>query len=131
MPPGRRPGAEDNLGEEVTPGYWSPRRTLSVMDADGALLLLREILADLPRLHGASCVGQYALFDPVVDNGRRHRDQERARLAKTATILRYLPRPGAVHQRHRGRHRGSHPSTATPASTTTRSAESGHCLLMA
>jgi hypothetical protein len=91
MPRGRRPGAEHNLGEEVTPGYWSPRRTLSVMDADGALLLLREILADLPRLHGASCVGQYALFDPVVDNGRRHRDQERARLAKTATICATCP----------------------------------------
>jgi hypothetical protein len=39
------------------------------VDADGALLLLREILADIPRLPGASCTGKHALFDPVLGNG--------------------------------------------------------------
>jgi hypothetical protein len=39
------------------------------MDPDGALLLLREILTDLPQLTGAACVGQHAVFDPVNAHG--------------------------------------------------------------
>jgi hypothetical protein len=35
------------------------------MDADGALLLLREILTDLPQLSGAACVGRHALYDEL------------------------------------------------------------------
>jgi hypothetical protein len=34
-------------------------------DADGALALLREILADFSRLPGASCHGRHELFELV------------------------------------------------------------------
>jgi hypothetical protein len=46
-----------------------PFRTTPVdtagMDADGALELLQEILADLPRFPGAACIGRHDLYDPV------------------------------------------------------------------
>jgi hypothetical protein len=61
------------------------------MDADGALLLLRSILVDLPPLPGASCVGQHAVFDPVLGNGHGYRDQERARLTKAARVCAGCP----------------------------------------
>ena len=35
------------------------------MDTDGALLLLQEILTDLPQLSGAACVGRHALYDEL------------------------------------------------------------------
>lgn len=61
------------------------------MDADGALLLLREILTDLPRLTGAACIGKHATFDPIVGNGHQYRDQERARLAEAARVCATCP----------------------------------------
>jgi hypothetical protein len=55
--------------------------------------------------------GSTHLFDPVLGNGHRYRDQERARLTEDRAHLHKLPRPDEVHQRHRGRRRGSrHPS---------------------
>jgi hypothetical protein len=62
------------------------------VDADGALLLLREILADIPRLPGASCTGKHALFDPVLGNGHRYqRRQEQIRLAEAARVCAGCP----------------------------------------
>jgi hypothetical protein len=61
------------------------------MDADGALRLLAEILTDLPQLTGASCVGKHRMFDPVIGNGHRYRDQERARQTKAARVCAGCP----------------------------------------
>jgi hypothetical protein len=48
--------------------------------------LLSAILAHLPRLPGASCIGKHRMYDPVLGNGHQHRDQERARLAEAARV---------------------------------------------
>ena len=54
------------------------------MDPDAALDLLKEILAGVPRLPGAACIGKHHMFDPVLGNGHQYRDQDRARLTETA-----------------------------------------------
>jgi hypothetical protein len=56
-------------GLEIRERRGSPRWTLGSVDAEGALLLLRSILADLLRLPGASCAGRHGLFEPVIGNG--------------------------------------------------------------
>lgn len=61
------------------------------MDADSALLLLREILVDLPRLPNAACVGRHQLFDPVLGNGRQYQRQEQIRLAEAARLCAECP----------------------------------------
>ncbi|MGH3999278.1 MAG: hypothetical protein ACRDTJ_17685 [Pseudonocardiaceae bacterium] len=70
-------------------------------DADGALALLREILADLPRLPGASCVGRHELYDAMdipgvvtrTATGTKHASEGRR-------VLRRVSRPSAVHHGH-------------------------------
>ena len=57
----------------------------------GALLLLRAILADLPQLPGAACVGHHELFDLVVGNGARYRRQEQLRRRKAAKVCTRCP----------------------------------------
>jgi hypothetical protein len=62
------------------------------MDADATVELLREILADLPRLPGARCIGKHVLFDPVPGNGgHQHRRQEQIRLAEAARVCAGCP----------------------------------------
>jgi hypothetical protein len=61
------------------------------MDADAALALLKAILADTVRLPGASYLGRHELFDPVLGNGHRYRDQERALLTKAAQVCAECP----------------------------------------
>jgi hypothetical protein len=78
------------------------------VDHEASVKLLAAILADLPQLTGAACVGRHQLFDPVLGNGRRYRDQERVRLAKARATLRWVSRSPAVPQRDRGRRRGNH-----------------------
>jgi hypothetical protein len=58
------------------------------LDADAALALLKAILADTVRLSNAACIGRHELFDPVLGNGQRYRDQERVRLTKAARVCR-------------------------------------------
>jgi hypothetical protein len=53
--------------------------------------LLSAILAHLPRLPGASCIGKHRMYDPVLGNGHQHRDQERARLAEAARVCAGCP----------------------------------------
>ncbi len=52
------------------------------MDPDAALDLLKEILAGVPRLPGAACIGRHEMFDPVLGNGHQYQRQERARLTE-------------------------------------------------
>lgn len=83
------------------------------MDAEGTIQLLKEILADQPRLLGAACVGSHQVFDPLPGNGARvHREAERARLTRAAAccgVLRHLsrstvlPRGRDHHLDHRSR----------------------------
>jgi hypothetical protein len=54
------------------------------VDVDGALLLLREILTDLPQLTGAACVGRHALYDELPGHGHQHHDQQRQRVKLAA-----------------------------------------------
>jgi hypothetical protein len=56
------------------------------VDHDGAIKLLSAILADLPQLTGTSCIGKHRMFDSVIRNGHRYRDQERAQLTKAARV---------------------------------------------
>lgn len=59
------------------------------MDADAAEHLLRAILADLPRLPGAACVSQYALFDDVP--GCQSRDQRAERFEAAVRVCESCP----------------------------------------
>jgi hypothetical protein len=62
------------------------------MDADATVELLREILAGVPRLPGARCIGKHELFDPVPGNGgHQHRRQERIRRAEAARLCAGCP----------------------------------------
>jgi hypothetical protein len=61
------------------------------MDREGSIKLLSAILADIPRLPGASCTGKRHMFDPAPGNGRQYQRQEQIRLAETAWVLRWLP----------------------------------------
>jgi WhiB family redox-sensing transcriptional regulator len=62
------------------------------MDADAALDLLKEILAGVPRLPGAACIGRHELFDPVPGNGgHQHQRQEQIRRAEAARLCATCP----------------------------------------
>lgn len=61
------------------------------MDPDAALDLLKEILAGVPRLTGAACVGRHELFDPVPDKGHRYRLREQIRRAEAARLCAGCP----------------------------------------
>jgi hypothetical protein len=61
------------------------------MDADATLALLKQILAGTVRLPGAACVGRHRLFDSVVGNGHRYRDQEHTRIARAAACCATCP----------------------------------------
>lgn len=54
--------------------------TLGSVDREGSIKLLSAILADLPRLDGAACIGHHDLYDEQPE-GRSHqrRDEQRAR----------------------------------------------------
>jgi hypothetical protein len=59
MPRDRRPGAEPRQGGSGTlrpaPTWW----TLSGVDREGTITLLSVILAGIPQLNGAACVGRH------------------------------------------------------------------------
>jgi hypothetical protein len=57
------------------------------MDREGSVKLLSVILADLPQLSGARCVGQHGLFDELPGRGHQHRDQGQIRLTEAAPVL--------------------------------------------
>ena len=61
------------------------------MDREGSIKLLSAILADLPQLSGASCVGQHGLFDELPGRGHQHHDQEQIRLTEAATLCATCP----------------------------------------
>ncbi|MDQ3765312.1 MAG: hypothetical protein M3460_28715 [Actinomycetota bacterium] len=55
------------------------------VDTDGALALLTEILAGVPRLHGASCgIGHHDLFDATIE---RHSLPTRARFGESVALV--------------------------------------------
>ncbi|MDQ2882553.1 MAG: hypothetical protein M3Y48_15475 [Actinomycetota bacterium] len=63
----------------------------ATVDPDGTVRLLSAILAGVRPLPGASCVGHHELYDELHGGyGRRHRDQERERLARAAVAARRL-----------------------------------------
>ncbi|MGH3548271.1 MAG: hypothetical protein ACRDQU_09185 [Pseudonocardiaceae bacterium] len=64
----------------------------ATVDPDGTVRLLSAILAGVQPLPGAKCVGQHELYDERHGGyGRRHRDQERERLARAAACCAGCP----------------------------------------
>ena len=91
--------------------------TSKVVDADAALLLLREILADLRRLPGASCIGHHDLYDDCPGRGHQHHDQQRAHAPELAE---HAARRTRAALRNRPRGLPCHPLRLITASTITR-----------
>ena len=58
------------------------------VDRDGVALLLEAILADRPKLDGATCRGRHQLFDTIAVRGRghRYRDRHQARVELAAGV---------------------------------------------
>jgi hypothetical protein len=61
------------------------------MDREASIKLLAAILADLPQLTGASCIGKHRAFDPIVGNGHLYQHQEQIRLAEAARLCAGCP----------------------------------------